>query len=146
MHPNFITGLRFVRLSLLTSHSGCQQLTEQFIVGIILISCFWGTPYIYRTTVFQSPDTLQALEDCELTLARFSHRWEAAELYLGTYKLLLSQTPISFPDNSEFEFPEQLIPQMNGMIQSLEKRGLSGSVMAMISRIVNRPIGPHEYS
>lgn len=115
-------------------------------MGIVLISCFWGTPYIYRTTAFQSPDTLQALEDCELTLSRYSQRWEAAELFLDTYKLLLSQTPISFPDNSEFEFPNQLKPQINGMIQSLEKRGLSGSVMAMLGRIVNRPMGPQEYS
>ncbi|KAF6794663.1 binuclear zinc transcription factor [Colletotrichum sojae] len=122
------------------------RVIEQFTVGIVLLSCFWGTPYIYRTTVFQSPDTLQALEDCELTLTRFSQRWEAAELYLETFRLLLSQTPISFPDNSEFEFPEQLKPQTNGMVQSLVKRGLSGSVIAMISRIVNRPTGPHGYS
>ncbi|KAH8679322.1 hypothetical protein BGZ61DRAFT_535723 [Ilyonectria robusta] len=81
---------------------------EQFRVGVTLLACYWETPYLSRTIVFDSPDTLQALEDCEFTLLRFSQRWEAAKVYHRTFKLLLSQTPLSFPDNSTFTFPEHM--------------------------------------
>ncbi|TDZ17643.1 TY1 enhancer activator [Colletotrichum orbiculare MAFF 240422] len=122
------------------------NLSEQFMIGMTLLSCFWGTPYIYRTTAFQSPDTLQALEDCEVTLARFAQRWEAAAVYFDAYKLLLSQTPISFPQNSEFEFAEQLKPQGNSILHALEERGLSTTILSLVNRIVNRPASTHAYS
>ncbi|KAH9234458.1 hypothetical protein K456DRAFT_1835383 [Colletotrichum gloeosporioides 23] len=120
-------------------------LLEQFTVGIILISCFWGTPYIYRSTAFQAPDTLQALEDCGSTLSRFANRWKDAEVYYETYTLLTSQTPISFPDNSDFEFPDQLKPQINGLTQTLEERWGSMAVLAMIGRIISSPASSREY-
>ncbi|KAF5509139.1 hypothetical protein CGCF413_v003807 [Colletotrichum fructicola] len=122
-----------------------QMLVEQFTVGIILISCFWGTPYIYRSTAFQAPDTLQALEDCGSTLSRFANRWKDAEVYYETYTLLTSQTPISFPDNSDFEFPDQLKPQISGLTQTLEERGVSMAVLAMIGRIISSPASTREY-
>ncbi|KAF4875232.1 hypothetical protein CGCSCA1_v005491 [Colletotrichum siamense] len=121
-------------------------LLEQFTVGIILISCFWGTPYIYRSTAFQAPDTLQALEDCGSTLSRFANRWKDAEVYYETYTLLTSQTPISFPDNSDFEFPDQLKPQISGLTQTLEERGVSMAVLAMIGRIISSPASSREYT
>ncbi|KAF4809550.1 hypothetical protein CGCTS75_v014742 [Colletotrichum tropicale] len=120
-------------------------LLEQFTVGIILISCFWGTPYIYRSTAFQAPDTLQALEDCGSTLSRFANRWKDAEVYYEMYTLLTSQTPISFPDNSDFEFPDQLKPQISGLTQTLEERGVSMAVLAMIGRIISSPASAREY-
>ncbi|KAF3801171.1 hypothetical protein GCG54_00010853 [Colletotrichum gloeosporioides] len=120
-------------------------LLEQFTVGIILISCFWGTPYIYRSTAFQAPDTLQALEDCGSTLSRFANRWKDAEVYYETYTLLTPQTPISFPDNSDFEFPDQLKPQISGLTQTLEERGVSMAVLAMIGRIISSPTSTREY-
>ncbi|KAH6976364.1 hypothetical protein BKA56DRAFT_733216 [Ilyonectria sp. MPI-CAGE-AT-0026] len=112
---------------------------EQFRVGVTLLACYWETPYLSRTIVFDSPDTLQALEDCEFTLLRFSQRWEAAKVYHRTFKLLLSQTPLSFPDNSTFTFPEHMANEVHGMMRDLQHHGVTRNVVSLISRIAFRP-------
>lgn len=111
---------------------------EQFRVGVTLLACFWETPYLSRTIIFDSPDTLQALEDCEFTLLRFSQRWEAVKLYHRIFQLLLSQTPLSFPDNSTFTFPEHMANEVHEMMGELQNHGLSRNVVSLVSRIVFR--------
>ncbi|KAK6225444.1 binuclear zinc transcription factor [Colletotrichum tabaci] len=118
-------------------------LYSQFTISVILLSCFWGTPYMYRTTAYQAPDTLQAVEDCELTLARFAQRWEAAEIYLETFQLILSETPISFPHNPNFVLSDPSKLRAINLIQSLEKGKIPVSVIAMLKRIVNQPVAEH---
>lgn len=103
-----------------------------------MLACFWETPYVYRNTTYQAAETLQALEDCESTLSQFAKRWEAAEVYFETYKLLLSQTPVLFPDNSPFHFPQYLVTKMRRHVEALENGGVSMSVLSLVNRIVYR--------
>ncbi|KPM39408.1 hypothetical protein AK830_g7143 [Neonectria ditissima] len=93
-------------------------------------------PMSYYT--WTGANNLQALEDCEFTLRRFSQRWEEAGIYYRLFRLLLSQTPLSFPDNSSFNFPDAMADEVRDMLGVLDEHGLSMNVVALISRIAFR--------
>ncbi|TQN65232.1 Alkaline protease 1 [Colletotrichum shisoi] len=92
---------------------------------------------------YQAPNTLQAVEDCKLTLARFAQRWVAAEIYLETFQLVLSEDPISFPQNPSFRLSDHSKLRAINLIQSLEKGRIPVSAIAMLKRIVNQPVAEH---
>jgi hypothetical protein len=51
----------------------------------------------------------------------------------------LSQTPLSFPDNSAVTFPDHMAKEVREILIMLENQGLSMNVVALISRIAFRP-------
>ncbi|RMJ15474.1 hypothetical protein CDV36_004835 [Fusarium kuroshium] len=84
-----------VLLSVASENSWCFRRVQKFF----LIYSTWGG-LLEQFTAFQAPDALQALEDCQQTLLGFAQKWEAAEIYLEAYTLLLSYTPISGPKDA----------------------------------------------
>ncbi|EEU36119.1 uncharacterized protein NECHADRAFT_87205 [Fusarium vanettenii 77-13-4] len=110
-------------------------LLEQFSIGVILLSCFWGTPLLCRTAAFQAPDALQALEDCQQTLTGFAQKWEAAEIYLEAYTLLLSHTPITACKDTVPS--EDFRSRMESIICELENRGVTMAILTLMRRMLS---------
>lgn len=89
---------------------------------------------MYRTAAFQAPDALQALEDCQQTLTGFAQKWEAAEIYLEAYNLLLSHTPISGCENAAPS--EDFQQRMRSIIGELESRGVTMAILTLMTRML----------
>lgn len=115
------------------------QLHEQFEIGIILLACFWETPVTSRTIAFQAPEALQALEDSENTLLQFTRKWNAAGVYLDTFRLLLLYTPVAPPMFDELTiFPTEQHQKMQALLGRLESHAVHPNVLTLITRILQR--------
>lgn len=105
---------------------------------MILLYCYWVTPYNSRTPAYLAPSTTEAIEACHGTLSAFARRWPSAILYRDTYEIVSTATPYIILDTERSHcFPHNLITTATELRDKLRVRRTPLIVRAILDKIIS---------
>ncbi|KAH8894002.1 hypothetical protein GQ53DRAFT_804897 [Thozetella sp. PMI_491] len=130
-----------------------SSLLYQFRVGVMLLYCYWITPLVLRTPVFQAPESLDGIRSCLTTMSRFANKWPEASVFNQSYQCLadaifsgvqlpdvyresLLSTSVVSAGSTTYSFPDDLRRKMDGYILGLKLQHVHRAILTLVEEMV----------